>query len=213
MTEELARLGRELVVEPPALSEDIVGASRGTGVAGSELQRGVREGEGIVLAEPLRLRALDGIRDGYEILHDGGAELLHVRLGVAVPAHAAVAEGGVALVAHLFAHRVAQMHELVIDRIELLLIVLVPFAVGFPCREAAGVVGVGHEGSELGERVNPALEGDLRGGEELGIFGRERVLLLHLGDNIGGEGLERDLGVYEHEAAELLLELLPERAL
>ena len=210
--EEFLRLGGELAVELHALGEDLIGSADGAGVAGAELERVVGKTHGIALAEALGLLAVDLVRHGHEILHDRRAELLNVFLRVAVAHHAVVAERGVALVAELFAHRVAQLHELVVELVELCLVVLVPLTLGLPCGKALFIVRAGLERGELGERVDLALKGDLRRGEQLFILLRQLVLLLHLGNDLGGEGLARDLGIDEHQIAEFCGKFPAERA-
>ena len=210
--EELLRLGGELAVELHALGQDLIRGAHGPGIAGAELQRVVRETHGIGLSQPLRLAAVDAVRHRDEVLYDGGAELLHVVFSVAVAAHAVVAQGGVALVAQLSAHLVPELHQLVVEAVQLGLVVFVPLALGLPGGEAPGVVGVGLEGAQLGEGVDPALKGDLGGGQNLFIGLGQLVLLLQLGDDGGREGLELHLRVGEQDLAVLLGELLPEGA-
>ena len=210
--EELLRLGRELAVELHALGQDLIRGAHGPGIAGAELQGVVGKAHGIGLAQPLRLAAVDAVRHRDQVLHHGGAELLHIVLGVAVAAHAVVAEGGVALVAQLPAHLVPELHQLVVEAVQLGLVVLIPLALGLPGGETPGVVGVGLEGAQLGEGVDPALKGDLGGGQDLFIGLGQLILLLQLGDDLGGEGLELHLRVGEHNVAVLLGELLAEGA-
>ncbi len=81
------------------------------------------------------------------------------------------------------------MGELVIYAVELGLMLLVPAAVGLPSLETELVVCVRLKGGELRKRINAALEGDLRGGDELCVFGGELVFALELGDYLGREGL------------------------
>ena len=104
------------------------------------------------------------------------------------------------------------MDELVVDAVQLVLIVLVPLTLGLPCRQTARVIRVGLEGGHLGDGVDAALEGDLGGGQQLLILLRQFVLLLELRDDLGGEGLEFDLGIHEHQLSELRGKLSPERA-
>ena len=210
--EEFLRLGGELAVELHALGEDLIRRADGAGVAGAELERVVGKAHGIALAEALGLLAVDLVGHGHEILHDCRAELFNVFLRVAVAAHTVVAERGVALVAELTAHRVAQLHELIVELVELCLIVLVPLALGLPCGKTLFIVRAGLERGELGERVDLALKGDLRRGKQLFILLRQLILLLHLGDDLGGEGLEREFCVDEHQIAELLGKFRAERA-
>ena len=147
--EELLRLGRELAVELHALGENVIRRARGAGIAGAEFERVVGKAHRILLAKALGLLAVHLVRHGNEILDDRLAELLDIVLRIAVAAHAVVAERGIALVAELFAHRVAQMHELVVELVEFCLIVLVPLALGFPRGKATLIIRVGLAGREL----------------------------------------------------------------
>ena len=165
--DELRRLGAELVVEAAPGGEDVVRRALGLRVAAAELQGVVRVVHGVGLAQALGLAAVDGVGQGDDVLHDGLSEALDVLLRVAVALHTVVAQGDVALVAELFAHRVAQAHQLVVDGVELFGVGHVPGALGLPGGEAALVVRVLLEGRELGERVDPALELYLRRGQEL----------------------------------------------
>ena len=113
--DELRRLGAELVVEAAPGGEDVVRRALGLRVAAAELQGVVRVVHGVGLAQALGLAAVDGVGQGDDVLHDGLSEALDVLLRVAVALHTVVAQGDVALVAELFAHRVAQAHQLVVD--------------------------------------------------------------------------------------------------
>ena len=212
-TEELPRLRGELAVELHALGQDLIRAACGAGIAGAELQGVVGKAHGIGLAKTLRLAAVDAVRHRDQILHDGGAELLHVFLPVAVAAHAVVAERGVALVAQLPSHLVPELHQLVIEAVQRRLVVLVPPALGLPGGETAGIVRIGLEGAQLGEGVDPALKGDLGGSQQFFIGLGQLVLPLELGDDFGREGLELHLRVGEQDLAVLGGEVRAEGAL
>ena len=209
--EELLRLRRQLTVELHALSQDVVRRAHGPGVAGAELQRRICEAQGIALAQPLRLLAVDLLRHRHEVLPHGGAELLHVVLGVAVALHAVVAQGGVAIVAQLSAHGITQMHQLVVQGVQLLRVLHGPLGVRLPRRQAAVVIRVGLHGLQLGQGVGLPLEGDLRRGDELLIRLDQIVLLLHLRDDLRCEALAIDLRVEEHQLAVFCGEILAER--
>ena len=132
--EELLCLRRQLAVELHALGQDVVRRTHRPWVAGAELQRRVREAQRIALTQPLRLLAVDLLRHRHKVLPHGGAELLHVVLGVAVALHAVIAQGGVALVAQLSAHGVTQVHQLVVQGIQLLRVLHRPLGVRLPRR-------------------------------------------------------------------------------
>ncbi len=209
--EELLRLRRQFAVELHALGQDVVRRAHRPGIAGAELQRRVREAQGIALAQPLRLLAVDLLRHRHEVLPHGGAELLHVVLGVAVALHAVVAQGGVALVAQLSAHGVTQVHQLVVQGVQLLRVLHGPLGVRFPRRQTALVVQIGLHRLQLGQGIGFSLEGYLRRGDELLIRLDQVVLLLHLRDDLRGEALAVDLRVEEHQLAVLRGEVLAER--
>ncbi len=103
------------------------------------------------------------------------------------------------------------MDELVIDAVKLSLMLLVPRALGLPGGQAAGIVGVVLEGRELAQGIDAALKGDLRRRDEFAVLGGQLVFLGHLVQDGGRERLVGDLGVDEHQAAVLGLELLAER--
>ena len=208
--DELGGLAAQLVIELPAGGEDVVRPAAGLRVAAAEGEGVVRIAHRIGLAEALGLAAEDLVGEGDYVLDDGGAEALHVLLAVAVAAHAVVAERDVVLVPELFAHRVAQLDELVVYRIELIRVLHVPLALGLPGGGAALVVRVLLEAGELAHRVGLALKGDLSAGDELGVLGGERVLALQLGDDLRGEGAQRDLRVQEHQAVVFALEIRAE---
>ena len=86
---------------------------------------------------------------GDEVFHHSSAEFFHIGLGVAIAAHAVVAQGSVAFVPQFFAHGVPQVDHLVVNGVELLLMLLIPGTLGFPGGQAAGIVGVVFEGREL----------------------------------------------------------------
>ena len=85
-------------------SQDIVRRAPGFGVAGEEHGGGVAVAQGILGAQPLRLLPIEPVRQGDHISDDGLPEFFHVRLGVAVAAHAVVPQGHVVLIAHVPAH-------------------------------------------------------------------------------------------------------------
>ena len=140
--EEFTGFGRKRLIEPLALRENIVRGAAGLRVAAAEAECVVRKGHGIGLAEALGLCFVDGCRHGHDVLDDGGAELLHVFLRVAVAAHAVIAHLGIAVVAQLAAHRVAQLHKLIVDLVKFRLMCLIPAALGLPRGQTPRVVRV-----------------------------------------------------------------------
>ena len=210
--EELAGLGRERLVEFFAVRQNRVRVAAGLGVAAAEHKRIVGKVHRILFPEALCLLTVDAVRQRDEVFDHRRAEFFHVVLAVAVAPHAVVAERGVAAVAELFAHRVAQMDHFVVNVVKLRLMLLIPSTFCFPSSEAARVVGVVFERRELRDRVHAALKRDLRAGDQLAVRLREVVFLLALRDDLRREGFARDLSVHEHQIAELRLEVLAERA-
>ena len=210
--EELAGLGAKRLIKPLALRENVVRGAAGLRVAAAEGERVVGKAHGIGLAETLGLRFVDGRSHGDNVFDDGGAEFFHVLLRVAVAAHAVITELGIAVVAQLAAHRVAQLYELVVDLVELRLVRLVPAALRLPRGQTPRIVGVIFERGQLRDGVRAALKLDLCAGDQLLIVLHELIFLLQLLNNGGGEGLARDLGVEEHQIAVFRRERLAERA-
>ena len=211
--EEPAGLGAERVVKALARLENVVRAALRAGVAGAEHQRVVGKAHRIFLAETLGLLAVDAVRDRDKIFDDAGTEAFHIFFRIAVALHAVVAELRVAAVAELLAHLIAQVHQLVIDAVELRLVFLVPGALRFPRGQTHGVIEIGLLRLQLADRVHAALKRDLRRGDQLVIRFHELVFLLQQRDDLGRERLRADLGVREDDLAELRLEIGTERAL
>ena len=86
---------------------------------------------------------------------------ISTRFTGAVSAHSVVAESGVALIAELFAHLVAQVGELVVYLVEFFLIVGVPLTLSLPSGKSCLVVGRGLVGGHLGKGALFAVEVDL----------------------------------------------------
>ena len=105
------------------------------------------------------------------------------------------------------------MHQLVINGVKLVLIILIPLPLRFPCGEAAPVIGVLLKGTHLRDSVCPALKLNLRRCKKLFIFLSQVVFPLHFGNDLGRKGFQRDFGVYEHQIAELAGKVLSVRAL
>ena len=210
--EEFAGFGGKRLIEPLALRENVVRGAAGLRVAAAEAKGVIGKGHGIGLAKASGLCLIDGGRDGHDVFDNGGAELLHVLLRVAVAAHAVIAQLGIAVVAQLAAHRVAQLHELVIDLVQLRLVRLVPAALGLPRSQTPRVVRVVFKRGQLRDGVGAAFELDLCAGDQLLIVLHELVFLLQLLDNGGRERLAGDLGVEEHQIAVFRCEFLAERA-
>ena len=198
------------MVEAHALGHDVVGAALGRRVARAVEEGGVGKVEGILLAQPLGLGLHHLLRRGHQVLHHRGAELLHVLLGVAVAAHAVVAQLHVVVVAHLPGLAGADLDQLVIEGVQLLPVLQVEAALRLPGGPAAVIVRILLEGGQLGQGVHAALKGDLGGGNELSVVQRQGVLPLHQGHDGGDEGLELQLHVSQEQPAVLRLKVRPE---
>ena len=210
--EEFTGLGRQLLVEFLPVRQNRIRVAARLRVAAAEHQRVVGKRHRIFLAEPLRLLAVDAVRQRHEVLHHCRAELLHIGLAVAVAPHPVIAERRISAVAELFAHRVAQMHHLIVDVVKLRLMLLVPRALGLPRRQPPRVVRIVLERRQLRDRIHAALKRDLRACDQLAVCLREVVFLLTLGDDLRRERLARDLRVYEHQITVFRRKFLPERA-
>ena len=210
--EEFLRLGGQLAVELQAVRQDLVRRAEGLGIAAAERQRVVRVAHRVFLAETFRLLAVRQVGQGHDVFDHAGAELLHVLLGVAIAAHAVVAEGRVAFVTQFSAHLVAQMDQFVVVGVQSLLIVFIPLPFRFPGSQTARVVRVVLERGHLGQRVRAALEGDLRGSQQLLVGIGFVVLCLQQGDDLRLEGLESHVAIDEHQLAVFFGKLRTERA-
>ena len=93
------------------------------------------------------------------------------------------------------------MHEFIIDRVKAFLLLFVPPAFRLPCGQAACVIRVGLEGTQLRQRVNAAFKGNLRGGKQLVVFLHQLIFPLHFGNDVGRKGLFLYLGIDEENIA------------
>ena len=198
------------MVEGPALREDILRRAGGARIARTELQRVVRKAHRVCLPQALCLPLIDFGRDRNEEFDDRGAEFFNILFCVAVSHHAVVAKLRIPVVSELSAHRVAQMHKLVVDLVQTLLVLLVEARFGLPRGKTARIVRVDLERRHLRNGVFVSLEGDLRRGDELCILGRQRVFALQLRNDLRREAFHLDLGVFEHQRAVFLLKIRAE---
>ena len=76
--------------------------SAGFGVAAAEHQGVIGGVHRVLLAQAPGLLTVDAVGHGDEIFHHSSAEFFHIGLGVAVAAHAVVAQGGIPLIAGKF---------------------------------------------------------------------------------------------------------------
>ena len=207
---EFVGLRAQLRIELVAHGKDLGRIAHGLGIAGLEGQGVVRKVHGEILALHLGLGDIELLGHGDQITLDGDAELLHILRAVAVALHTQVAQLGIAVIAQLAAHAVAQLHQLVIDLIQLGAVFVVPVALGHPGSLADLVIGIQLPGRELAEGVHFAPEGDLGGGDQLGIAAAQGILLLQVLHDLGREGLGGHLGIDEGDAAVLGFQLLAE---
>ena len=195
------------------MGQDIVRRPLRTGIAGAKFQGVVRVAQRVLYADPAGLLLENPVGQRHQVLAHGGAELLHILLGIAVAAHSVIAQGGISLIAQLFAHLIPKTGQFVINAVQVALVVLVPAPHRLPGGQAAGIVRIGGKGGHLGDGILPILKGNFGGGNELLVLLRQIVLLLKLGHNLRGEGLQGDLGVEEHQVAVLRFKVLAEGGL
>ena len=209
--EEFARFGRQRVVKRLAGVQRVLRSAGRLCFAGAEHHGVVGKAHGIRLAESFRFVAENPVGQRYQIGAHGFAELFYVVLVIAVAAHAVVAQRDIAAVAELFAHRIAQMYELVIQFVKLRLVVFVPLAFSLPRGKASFVVGILFERTDLRDGIALALKRNLRARQQLFIRLHQIVFLLQLRDDFRRKRLELDLGVEEHHAAVFPFEVRAKR--
>ena len=176
-------------------------------------------GEKFVVVEPERVDAEAlGVfqpqagHDRHDVAHDVLAEGLHGLRVVAHALHAAVAELDEVLIAHLFGHAVAHVHEPVKNIVQLRAVRFQRRAerlVAFPARGAVGAAGVFHQHRP---RQLLAPEGEEHARHELGVFAHELVLLDHVVDDLRRHAPPLQLHAAQQDRRERRLEFFPERA-
>ena len=163
-------------------------------------------------AETLRVFQPQPGHDRHDVAHDVLAEGLHGLRVVAHALHAAVAELDEVLIAHLFGHPVAHVHEPVKNIVQLRAVRFQRCAEGlvtFPACGAVGAAGVFHEHRP---RQLLAPEGEEHARHELGIFAHDLVLLDHVVDNLRRHAPPLQLHAAQQDRRERRLERFPERA-
>ncbi len=188
-TEELGRLGAEVVIKSLPLGQDLLRRALRLRVARAKLQRVIGKAHRVLPAQPRGLPTIDAVRNRHYIFYHGGAEFFHVLFGIAVAAHAVVAKRGIALAAQLFAHAVPQAHQLVVQAVELGLVFFIPAPLRLPRGQTARVVRILLKGRQLRKRIHAALEGDLRRGNKLIIRLTQIVFALQLRNDLRRKGL------------------------
>ena len=209
--EERAGFRRKLVIELFAGCQDIVRGPLGPRIAGAEFQRIVSVAHGVFLAQALCVRPVDAVRHGHQVSPHSRPELFHILFGIAVASHAVIAQLGEAFIAHLPAHAVPQLRQLVIDFIQLVLVILVPLSLSLPGSQPPLIVRVGLEGRHLGNGIYPALKGNLGGSDQFLVFIAQVVFLLQFRNNVRGEGFQVHLRLDKHQVAVFRGEVRPER--
>ena len=209
--EEFAGFRGQLVIELFAGCQDIIRRPLGPRIAGAEFQRVVSIAHGVFLAQALCVRPVNAFCHRYQIGPHGRPELLHVFFGIAVAAHAVVAQLGKAFIAHLPAHAVPQLRQFIVDLIQLVLVILVPLSFSLPGRQPPLIVRVSLEGRHLGNGIDPAFKRNLGGSNQLLVFIAQVVFLLQLRDNIRGEGLQFHLRLDKHQVTVFRGKIRPER--
>ena len=124
--------------------------------------------------------------------HDMGRDLVavarHLLRPVIGAAHAAIAERGIALVAELLRHAVAELHQAVVEAVELLAMLgeeAPAQALGLVSRRAVGVLGIGGEAGEVHLR---AADRQLRARQQRRVAGAELRFRLEVGGDHRLEG-------------------------
>ena len=104
----------------------------------------------------------------------------------------------------------AYRDEPVIEAVQSVLVLLVPAALGLPCRKPDFVVRVVLERRELRDGIHLAAERYLSARKELLIFHGKVVLFLEKRDYRNVEALELELGVQKNYVSEFRGELIAE---
>ena len=202
-------LGGELLVHLLAGGQNLLWGALGHGGAVFEFQGVVVELK-IGDAQAPGLPVLQLFGEGHQVPYHRVPEGGDVLRGVAVPALAQEAQLHEVLEAQLPGLFRAVLHQLVVEVVELLPVLVEEGALGLQSRPASGPVGALLVGPQLGHGDGLPLEGDLGAGVELLVLVLQPVFLLHQGDNLRGEGLELQLHVEEQQAAQLLFQLFAE---
>ena len=145
--------------------QDVVRRALGLGAAGEEHGGRVGVAQGVGHAQALGLLPEEPVRHGHHVVDDGLAELLYVRLRIAVAVHAVVPQGHEVLIAHGPAHLGPKGGELVVDLVQLLLMLRVEAGLRQPCPAAQIRVRALLVGAQLRQGQDLAFEGDLGGGD------------------------------------------------
>ncbi len=178
--EESAGLGRKLVIKLPALHQNIIRRPCRPCISGAESQGVVRKAHGIFLGKPCRLLFVNLACHRYQIFHHALPEFLHIVFVVAVSLHPVIAKLGVAVKTKLPPHGIPELYQLVIDRIQLVLMLLIPRPFRFPGSQPPCIIAVRLKGSELGKCVGLSLKRNLCRGNQFGVLLAQIVFFLQL---------------------------------
>ena len=200
----------ELRVELVAHGQNFFGSAHGLGVAGAEGQRAVRKVQGEGPALHLGLTDVELLCHGDQILLHRIAEILDIFGTVAVALHPVVTQLGIAVIAQFPAHAVPELYQLVIDLVQFGTVLVVPVAFGSPCLGADLIIGIQLPGGQLAQGVDLTPEGDLGGGDELGVAGPQGIFLLQVLHDLRREGLGGHFSIDEGNGTVLFFQLCPE---
>ena len=145
--------------------------------------------------------------EGYEILFDLLTESLYLVLAVAVAVHPVISQLQVVFIAHCPCLRGTVFHQFVVDAVQLFLIFQEKGTHLLPRLSADIAVRIHQIGPQQGQIQLPAVEIDLRTGDELVILHGQRVLLLHQRDQCLTHGLLCQLHILERDRTDLLLQI------
>ena len=105
------------------------------------------------------------------------------------------------------------MGQPVIKAVQGFLIVLVPLSFCLPCGKTFFIVYAVFERRHLRKCIDTFFERNLCGGEQVLVFLCQVVLLLHLRDDLRGEGFQFQFCIDKQNLSEFFFEVLAERAL
>ena len=133
-------------------------------ISAAELDGIVRIAHRVGFPKALCLSLVHLRRHRNHIFDNSFPELFHIRLVIAVPVHAVITKLHKVVVAQLLSHLIAQVHHLIIDFIQLVLIVFVPLPLRLPGGKTSLIIFVVFKQCHLGKRVLLPFKRNLRTG-------------------------------------------------
>ena len=194
------------MVHPSAGGHYFLGGALGLGGAALEHKGVVVELE-VVYSKALGLTGLDLDGQRHQVPDHLAAEAAKVLGGIAVAAHADKAQGHVVFKAQLFSLFCAVFHQLIVQLVKLLPVLVKEAALSLYCRLAHRAVRVLLIGPQLGDGDGLAHKLDAGAGVQLLILSAKPVFLLQERDNFRGKGLELQLYIRKQQRSQLLLKL------